>query len=150
MTAKEYFVELREMREDIECARELRQEYLDRAISITARTDNERVQTSRSKDGQVGKYSTLAADIERDIERDELQYIEHEKQIIKQIRSLRNKYYIQVLFKVYVQFKSIKAAASEMNMSYPYVREIHRKALAEFERVNADAMEKWKRPAENH
>ena len=53
--------------------------------------------------------------------------------IIKQIRGLHNNYFNQILFKVYVQFKSVKQASKEMKKSYNYTVELHNKALAAFE-----------------
>ena len=45
-----------------------------------------------------------------------------------------------MLFKVYVQFKSIRQAAKEMEMTYPYVIKQHKKALIMFEEVYADVL----------
>lgn len=94
----------------------------------------ERVQTSCSGDklcNDVTRYVSFEEQINAEID----QFVDAKEQIIKEIRGLRVNNYIQVLFKVYVQFKSIKVAASEMNMSYPYVREVHRKALDLFEQT---------------
>ena len=75
------------------------------------------------------RYVSFDEQINAEIDR----FVDAKNQIIDEIRGLHVNNYIQVLFKVYVQFKSIKVAASEMNMSYPYVREVHKKALAMFE-----------------
>lgn len=84
----------------------------------------DRVQTSKSGDSlcnAVTRYISLDEEINREI--DEFADIKHD--VIKQIQSLNVKNYIQVLFKVYVQYKSVKIAAGEMKMSYQYVRNIH-------------------------
>ena len=60
--------------------------------------------------------------------------------MIKQIQGMHNAKYMQLLFKVYVQFKSIKEAFAEMGMTYQYVRELHKKALAAFEEMYADVL----------
>ena len=60
------------------------------------------------------------------------------EKIIRQIRGLHNKDYVRVLYKVYVQYKSLKVAAAEMKRSYNYTIEVHRKALKEFEKVYSD------------
>lgn len=94
----------------------------------------ERVQTSTSPDkvcNDVSRYVDFDAQINAEIDR----FVNAKNQIISEIRGLHVNNYIQVLFKVYVQFKSIKVAASEMKMSYPYVREVHRKALEMFEQT---------------
>ena len=145
MTAKYYLSELSEMREGIQLEKELRQEYLDMATSIAAPIKEIRVQTSRSDNGKVERYGTLVADIDMKIERDEQKYYQHQFLIVNQIRALHNVYYIQVLFKVYVKFRNIKQVADEMKMSYPYVRDLHKKALAEFGKVHADVIADWKK-----
>lgn len=142
MTAKEYLSELAEMREDIQSKRELRQEYLDMASSTSIPMSEVRVQTSRSDNGRVERYGTLAADLIREIEQDEQNYYQHENTIIHQIHALQNIKYIKVLFKVYVQSKSIRQASKEMKMTYTYVLEQHKNALAEFEKMYADVLQK--------
>lgn len=94
----------------------------------------EHVQTSTSPDkvcNDVSRYVDFDVQINAEIDR----FVNAKNQIISEIRGLHVNNYIQVLFKVYVQFKSIKVAASEMKMSYPYVREVHRKALEMFEQT---------------
>lgn len=59
-------------------------------------------------------------------------------QVVKEIQSLNNANHIQVLFKVYVQYKSLKAASNEMGMSYQYVRKIHQSALDAFKSMHPD------------
>ena len=59
-------------------------------------------------------------------------------EVIKQIQGIHNTHYIQLLFKVYVQFKTLKVAADEMKMSYQYIRNVHKKALAAFESTYAN------------
>lgn len=140
MTAKEYLSELAEMREDIQAEKELRQEYLEMAASTSAPINEVRVQTSRSDNGKVERYGTLAADIAMKIEQDEQNYYQRQYLIVNQIHALNNVYYIQILFKVYVKFRNIKQAAKEMKMTYHYVIELHKKALAEFGKVHADVI----------
>lgn len=97
----------------------------------------DRVQTSRSGDAigdAVVRYTALNGEINREI--DEFADIKH--RIIKEIHSLNSNNYIKVLFKVYVQYKSIKTASDEMQMSYQYVRNIHKKALLAFEKIYPD------------
>ena len=61
-------------------------------------------------------------------------YQQKQQEIIKKIQSLCNADYMQVLFKVYVQDKTIKQASQEMGRSYNFVLEAHKKALAEFDK----------------
>ena len=59
------------------------------------------------------------------------EYVAAKEQIIREIRELRNAEYIQVLYKVYVQYKNLKTAAVEMQRSYNNVILIHKQALKE-------------------
>lgn len=97
----------------------------------------ERVQTSPSGDSlckAVTNYVAFNDEINAEIDR----FSDAKEQIIKQIRGLHNARYSQVLFKVYVQFKSLKVASGEMGMSYQYVRNLHKAALTKFEETYDD------------
>lgn len=92
----------------------------------------ERVQTSPSGDGlcrQVTNYVAFNEKINAEIDR----FVDAKEQIISEIRGLRDKNYVHVLYKVYVQFKTVKQASKEMKKSYNYTVELHNKALAAFE-----------------
>lgn len=92
----------------------------------------ERVQTSPSGDSlcrQVTNYVAFNEKINAEIDR----FVDAKEQIISEIRGLRDKNYVQVLYKVYVQFKTVKQASKEMKKSYNYTVELHNKALAAFE-----------------
>lgn len=97
----------------------------------------ERVQTSPSGDS-LCKAVTNYVDFNEQINRKIDKFSDAKEQIIKQIRGLHNARYSQVLFKVYVQFKSLKVASGEMGMSYQYVRNLHKKALTRFEETYDD------------
>ena len=93
---------------------------------------DERVQTSPSGDSlcrQVTNYVAFDDEINAEIDR----FVDAKNLIIKQIRGLHNNYFNPILFKVYVQFKSVKQASKEMKKSYNYTVELHNKALAAFE-----------------
>ena len=54
-------------------------------------------------------------------------------QVIHEIRQLHNADYIQILYKIYVENKTLKESAKEMQKSYNYILTVHKKALATFE-----------------
>lgn len=94
----------------------------------------DRVQTSASGDklcNDVVRYTELNDQINAEIDA----FVDAKNQIINEIRGLHEKNYIQVLYKVYVQGKSIRQASKEMKKCYSYVLEIHKKALAQFEKT---------------
>lgn len=94
----------------------------------------ERVQTSPVGDKlctDVTRYVALDEQINREIDN----FVDAKEQIIKEIRGLRHADYVRVLYKIYVQYKSIKDTAFEMGRSYKFVRDVHKKALEAFEKT---------------
>lgn len=77
----------------------------------------------------VARYTDFNEHINNEID----QFVDARNQIIREIRGLRVKNYIQVLYKIYVQYKSVKVAAQEMKKSYSYTIDLHNKALRAFE-----------------
>lgn len=133
LTARQYLEQLQELDTNINQDLERIEDMKTNACS-TGGIDYsaERVQTSPSGDTlckQVTNYVALNDEINAEIDR----FSDAKEQIIKQIRGLHDARYSQVLFKVYVQFKTLKVASGEMGMSYQYVRNLHRAALARFE-----------------
>ena len=133
MTAREYLLQLKTLHEEIDFMKEFRQDCIDKATSTSAfPLGEERVQTSRTDNGKVERYGTRAADIAQEIENKELELFTLEEKIIRRIRGLHHKHYINILYKIYVQFKSIREVAGEMKISYSYAVELHKKALKAF------------------
>lgn len=77
----------------------------------------------------VVRYTMFEEQINKEID----EFFDAKNQIIREIRDLHDKRYIQVLTKIYVQFKSVKNAAQEMKKSYSYTVDLHKKALEAFE-----------------
>ncbi len=139
MTAKEYLLELQLMKIKIEQFQEQKQMYLERAVSITVPINPVKVQSSPVVD-RMGDNAAMAAGIDAIIDEEIASLWKKQDEVIKQIQGMHNAKYMQLLFKVYVQFKSIKEAFAEMGMTYQYVRELHKKALAAFEEMYADVL----------
>ena len=139
MTAKEYLSELQLMKTKIEQLQEQKRMYLDGAVSITAALNPVKVQNSPAVD-RVGDNVAKATSIDAKIDEEIASLWKKQDGVIRQIQGMHNAKFMQLLFKVYVQGKSIRKAAFEMKMSYSYVIELHKKALAEFKKVYADAL----------
>lgn len=136
LTARQYLEQLQmidiQINQDIERLSEMKQSALSTGAIDYSR---ERVQTSPVGDKigtDVTRYMTFNDEINAEIDR----FVDAKEQIIKEIRELRDFYYVQVLFKVYVQFKSLKITAQEMKRSYNFVLDVHKKALAAFEETH--------------
>ena len=106
--------------------------YLDMATSITAPVNPVKVQTNRISD-LIGDKTSKAIDLGKKIDEEINNLWNKQQEVVKEIQSLHNVDYIRILFKVYVQFKTIKQASFEMKKSYSYTVELHKKALAAFE-----------------
>ncbi len=92
----------------------------------------DKVQTSPVSDrlcNDVIKYTTFDKQINEEIDR----FVDAKRQIIKEIRGLHDKNYIQVLTKIYVHFKSVKTTAAELGKSYSHTVMLHNQALEKFE-----------------
>lgn len=91
----------------------------------------DRVQTSPQGDTlekKVVRYVQLEQDINDMIDR----FVDLKHKIIDEIQGLSEVKHIDILFKKYVQYKSLEQIAVEMNYTYQYVRELHGYALQEF------------------
>lgn len=94
----------------------------------------DKVQTSPVGDAlckDIVQYTMFEQRINDEIDK----FVDAKEQIIKEIRGLRDKNYIQILTKVYVQFKTVKVASQEMKKSYSYTVLLHKKALEAFEKT---------------
>ncbi len=94
----------------------------------------DRVQTSpvNALERQIINYVDLEDRLNQRIDR----FVDAKEKVIAQIRELHNPMYIQILFKVYVQYKSLKQTAGEMGKAYQTILTNHEKALTAFEEVH--------------
>ena len=138
LSAKKYLEQLQELDMNINQDLERLDEMKANACNIgSIDYSAERVQTSPAGDSlckAVVNYVALNDEINAEIDR----FSDAKNQIIKQIRGLHHIRYSQMLFKIYVQYKSIKVVADEMSISYQYARRLHKQALATFEAAYAD------------
>lgn len=137
LSAKQYLEQLQELdvsiNQDIE-----RLDTMKHGASGVGAIDysKDRVQTSpvNALERTVCSY----VDYEKKLNQKIDQFVDAKEQIIAEIRGLHNADYIQVLFKVYVQYKTLKATAQEMKRSYNFVSGTHKKALEAFESTYDD------------
>lgn len=136
MTADQYLMQIEVLdtmiQQDIEQLEELKV----RARGVGAiRYDKDKVQTSPSDRlcGDVCSIVTMEQRINDEID----QFYDAKQTIIKQIRGIRDPNLIQILYKRYVQYKTLKAIAMEMKIGYTTVLAKHQEALAQFEANNS-------------
>ena len=136
MNARQYLEQLEALDSKIYADVELLKE---KKIRITGggaiRYDKDRVQTSLT-DSKLERDVCEVVAFEEKINERIKQYDQAKEKIIKQIKDLNVAIYIDILFRVYVQYKTLKQASNEMNKSYKYVRNKHDEALSEFEKMH--------------
>lgn len=93
----------------------------------------ERVQSSPSRDAPFVKPICRIIDLEAEINAEIDKFVDEKHKIINQIQGLKNSDYISLLFKRYVEFKSLEKICVEMNFSYDYIKHLHGYALQDFE-----------------
>lgn len=134
MQAKQYLKELRRLDTCIN------QQLQEKAALYTstigaARTDKDRVQTSGSGDMMPELIQRLL-DLEAEIDKEIDNFADQKRKMIRQIQDLRNETYVSLLYRRYVEFKTLEEISVEMNYTYQYTRRMHGYALAEFQRVH--------------
>jgi DNA-directed RNA polymerase specialized sigma subunit len=137
LTAKQYLDQLRVIDTKINQKMEELADLMTAATSTGAIDySKDRVQTSpqNAQENRICKYVDLDTEINREID----EFVDIKHRVTKEIQELNVDYYIKILFKVYVQYKTVKDAANEIGLSYQYVRDLHKKALKAFEELHTD------------
>lgn len=132
MNAKDYLEQLQLLDTKINQNLERLEEIKHSASGVRAiRYDIDKVQVSPSDHmcDTVTRYLDLDEHINREIDR----FADAKEKVIKQIQGLKTAKHMMMLFKVYVQYKTVKEASVEMKISYSYAIEVHKKALEAFE-----------------
>lgn len=134
MTAKEYLQQLYRLKERVE-----RQK--DKLATLKSMLTS--IRSPVTSDEKVIGENTSGASFEKIVEKIEENEIElnnlidnflymHDK-ITGELEELNNNTHEELLYKKYVQFKSLETIAKEMNYSYNWIRHSHGYALLEFE-----------------
>lgn len=145
MTAKEYLSEVQRLQTIIEQKQERIKEIRESASTVRGvRFDLEKVQGSGRTD-KIGDSVAKIIDLETEVENDMMSIIYRKHEMIEQIHALGNYRYIQLLYKRYIEFKRLQIVAAEMDFTYEYVLELHKKALKAFEVVNKEVLQKENR-----
>ena len=130
VTPKEYLRQLRVFSIKIQQKKEELESLKAAAENVTASIDNERVQTS-PKDRMPEDISRIV-DLENEIREDTHRLIFMKDKIINEIHKLNNPVYIEILYKRYVEYKSLEEISVELSYSYIHVKRLHGYALQAF------------------
>ena len=129
-TPKEYLRQLKTASIKIEQKEDELERLKAAAESISANNESERVQTT-PKD-RVSEDVARIMDLKEEINRDIGELLILKNKIINEIQSLDSPVYIDILYKRYVEYKTLEEIAVEMSYSYGYIKRIHGHALLAF------------------
>jgi DNA-directed RNA polymerase specialized sigma subunit len=133
MKAKGYLDQLQVLELRIEQKKEMLENMRLQAESCGAiRYDKDKVQNSICG-SPLEEQVIRRVDFEQKLNKEIARFAEVREIIIGQIQGLDNIKHIQILFKLYVQYKTLKESAEEMDLSYSYILELHKKALKNFD-----------------
>lgn len=79
--------------------------------------------------------SAQIADTEKEMQQMKVDFVKSKMKIMDEINQMDNLKHQQLLVNVYVYGMTLKETSEVMTLSYAYIRELHLKALKEFERM---------------
>mgnify|MGYP003292165316 CR=1 FL=1 len=129
MTAKEYLQQIVYLDSKIEANREKVQRLKESAEGTTSNLSPNKVQTSTSKQKMADAVINYS-DLEKVIKADE-----EKKQGIIDTIGLLNPYESTVLYKRYVEDKTLWAISMEMSRSYSWVTKVHIAGLKNIQKI---------------
>ena len=136
MKAKEYLRSIEVLAAKIEQKQQRAKEYRDLALcSGGFDYSKEKVQTS-NLGGQIENPVIRYVALEQEIEENILMLQRRKDKVTGEIHNLDNANFIKILYKRYVECKSLGKVAKEIGYDYDYIRKLHGEALKEFEKIN--------------
>ena len=125
MTAKEYLMQLQFL--DKKIHNKLSEVYQLRALATSASVaiGSDKVQTSKQKDRMGDAIAN------REIKR----FLIKKKEIISVIETTENPNHYDLLFKRYVEYKTLRMIQNEMGYSLQHVKRMHKEALDEIKKI---------------
>lgn len=134
MTAKQYLSQIEILDKRIQ--NKLSEEYQLRSLAtnISVSNNSERVQTSGSGD-RVGNIVAKIVDVQSEIDQIVDDYLKQKADVIHTIESVSVPNFYQLLFKKYVEYKSLNDISEEMGYSLQHVKRLHSQALNEVKKI---------------
>lgn len=134
MNTQKYLHQVKILDTKIKQKQEQYKQLYESARSVSAiRYDKEPVQTSRTGDA-LEKSVIRYLELEEEIKNEIINFQETKQKIINEIHKLNDNRFINLLYKRYVEYKSLILIAKEMNYSYIHIKELHKNSLKAFEK----------------
>lgn len=136
-TAKQYLLQLPRLKVMIDQKLEEKESLRASLGSMSIDYTSEHVRSGlyRNQSFFAEKISKIV-DLESEIDRMLLLFIEKQHEIVGKIHLLTDIKYIQLLFKRYVENKRFGQISEEMFLDYNYVRRLHFQAVDSFQKTN--------------
>lgn len=136
MTSKEYLERIQLLDEFIS-QKKWELEDIERKRTLISAIDYSKGRFSGSKSGEAPfvKTSDKLADLEREINREIEDFSAERHRVINLIQGLKNCNFVKILYKRYVEYKTLEDIACEMNYTYRHIRDLHLQALENFEKT---------------
>ena len=128
MTTKQYLEQIRRYDFLIESKISERKHLQSLATSSGIDYSCERVQTSPSPD-RMGDLVSKIVDTQSEIADMISEYLNKKNEVIQTIESVDNIRFHEILYKRYVDGKSLGTISDEMHINYDYLKHLHIKAL---------------------
>lgn len=138
MTAKEYLKQLSILEAKYKCKCEEVDDLRTLATSTGAiRYDIDRVQTSHTGDSLENAVIKII-ETENEAMRVAVKIADKKQEIVNRIVGLDDGNHIRLLCLYYVRSYKLEDVADRMHFTYQYIKELHKKALDDFERTYPD------------
>lgn len=125
---KKYLSQVYNLNCRIENKKSERDQLRELAMSVSSFSNRERVQTSGSQD-KMGDTVAKILDLETEITASIVEYLGKKEEVIRTIESVENINMYNLLYKRYVDGKTLTTIADEMGFSEDYIKHLHGDAL---------------------
>lgn len=132
MSAREYLESLETMDDKIK-QRHSQKEELRRKVQAVKGVSYRSLKVRATKKNKVEDYMVKVEEIEKEIDGLLHAYFDEQNQIIKDIQSMPDSRYMNILYKHYVEGKDLETIRLEMDYSYDRIKHLHIEALEAFE-----------------
>ena len=133
MTTKEYLCQISRLDRMINNKLSEISQLRELAMSVSAITNEERVQTTPNFD-KIGTAYCKIEEMEEKLDKLIDEFVDKKNLIISQIDKIENETYYEILFARYIEKKTFEKIADEMAYSWRQIIRLHGGALQEFEK----------------
>ena len=137
MNIKEYLNQIKSYETKLEITRREIKLLKNAAINTASGNIGDKIQSSLKGD-KVADNVVEYSDIETELAKMERYYYYQRMKIVNRIFRLTDALHIKILYKKYVEFKTINTIAKEMKFAEQYIKEEHTKATKKLEEILGD------------